>query len=127
MGRTWAGTNYPADKSEALLERERRGDKADVGLKSEFGVSSEESGYRTDDRSGGPGHLSDDRPAGPSCTLSRPWPDTDQDTGKCHKTSVVKRHGRAKGECMVIKSARALASIDVYKRLNTPSYFCKGD
>ena len=95
VGRTWAGTNYPADKSDALLERERRGDKSDVGLKSEFGVSSEESGYKTDDRAGHmsddrAGHMGDDR-AGPSCSLSsslsRPWPDTDQESGECHQLS----------------------------------------
>ena len=44
MGRTWAGTNLPGEKRER--ERERGQDVMEV--KSEFGVASEESGYRSE-------------------------------------------------------------------------------
>ena len=52
VGRTWAGTNLPSERRDSTLDRERekeerRGDAP--GVKSEFGISSEESGYKTDE------------------------------------------------------------------------------
>ena len=50
VGRTWAGTNLPGEKRDASMDKERRpGDTA--GVKSEFGIASEESGYKSETQS----------------------------------------------------------------------------
>ena len=48
VGRTWAGTNLPGEKRDASMDRERERRQDVMGVKSEFGVASEESGYRSE-------------------------------------------------------------------------------
>ena len=51
MGRTWAGTNLPGEKRDASVDRDRERRQGDMGVKSEFGMSSEESGYKSETQS----------------------------------------------------------------------------
>ena len=51
MGRTWAGTNLPGEKRDASVDRERERRQGDMGVKSEFGMASEESGYKSETQS----------------------------------------------------------------------------
>ena len=50
MGRTWAGTNLPGEKRDASMDKERRHGESS-GVKSEFGMASEESGYKSESQS----------------------------------------------------------------------------
>ena len=51
VGRTWAGTNLPGEKRDREMDRERERRQDVMGVKSEFGVASEESGYRSETQS----------------------------------------------------------------------------
>ena len=50
VGRTWAGTNLPGERRDAAMEREREERRAGELVKSEYGISSEESGYKSENQ-----------------------------------------------------------------------------